>query len=102
MASHDTYDMGYRLKDLREKQKLSQAQAAARLSLSRSAIGNYESNMSFPSTDVLTKLALLYHTSTDYILGLENRTTIVLDGLTPDQEQAILDVVNILKRQFKS
>lgn len=58
----DAYDLGLRLKGLREKYKLSQTQVATRLNLSRSAIANYESNTSFPSTDVVTKFALLYHT----------------------------------------
>lgn len=89
----DAYDLGLRLKGLREKYKLSQTQVATRLNLSRSAIANYESNTSFPSTDVVTKFALLYHTSTDYILGLENRTTITLDGLTPSQEDDLLKVI---------
>ena len=91
----DAYDLGLRLKGLREKYKLSQTQVATRLNLSRSAIANYESNTSFPST-------LLYHTSTDYILGLENRTTITLDGLTPSQEDDLLKVIDIFLKQFKA
>ena len=96
------YDLGIRLKGLREKHRLSQTQVATRLNLSRSAIANYESNTSFPSTDVVTKLALLYHTSTDYILGLENRTTVTLDGLTPSQEDDLLEVINIFLKQSKA
>ena len=98
----DAYDLGLRLKGLREKHKLSQTQVATRLNLSRSAIANYESNTSYPSTDVVTKLALLYHTSTDYILGLENRTTITLDGLTSSQEKDLLEIINIFLKQFES
>ena len=98
----DAYDLGLRLKGLREKYKLSQTQVATRLNLSRSAIANYESNTSFPSTDVVTKFALLYRTSTDYILGLENRTTITLDGLTPSQEDDLLKVIDIFLKQFKA
>lgn len=101
IMEHEAYDLGIRLKGLREKLKLSQTQVAKRLNLSRSAIANYESNMSYPSTDVVTKLAILYHTTTDYILGIDNRKVIVLDGLTPDEEKAIEDVVKILMTQFK-
>lgn len=36
----DAYDLGLRLKGLREKYKLSQTQVATRLNLSRSAIAN--------------------------------------------------------------
>ena len=85
---HEAYDLGIRLKGLREKHKLSQTQVATRLNLSRSAIANYESNTSFPSTDD--------------ILGLENRTTVTLDGLTPSQENDLLEVINIFLKQFKA
>ena len=39
---------------------------------------------------------------TDYILGLENRTTITLDGLTPSQEDDLLKVIDIFLKQFKA
>lgn len=95
------YDFGLRLKELREKRNLSQTQVAAFLGVTRSAIGNYEGNLSYPSADILSKLAILYHTTTDYILGLENRKVIVLDGLEPEQEKTIEDIVNTLFVQFK-
>lgn len=95
------YDFGCRLRELREKRKLSQTKAAAHLGISRSAISNYESNIGYPSVDVLSKLAILYHTTTDYILGIDNRKVIVLDGLTPDEEKTIEDIVDILMLKFK-
>lgn len=95
------YDFGLRLKELREKRNLSQTQVAAYLSVTRSAVSNYEGNLSYPSADILSRLAILYHTTTDYILGLENRKVIVLDGLEPDQERVIEDIVNTLLIQFK-
>ncbi|MCC8025429.1 MAG: helix-turn-helix domain-containing protein [Clostridium sp.] len=94
------YDFGYRLKELRESRNLSQAQVASHLNVTRSAISNYEGNISNPSTELLSRLAILYHTTTDYLLGLDNRRVIVLDGLEPDQEKAIEDIVEILKMQF--
>lgn len=98
----EIYDFGYRLRELREKRNLSQSQVAAHLDITRSAVSNYEGNLSYPSAEVLSKLAILYHTTTDYILGLENRKIIVIDGLAPEQEKAIEDIVEILKKQFKS
>lgn len=98
----EIYDFGYRLRELREKRNLSQSQVASHLDITRSAVSNYEGNLSYPSVEVLSKLAILYHTTTDYILGLDNRKIIVIDGLAPDQEKAIEDIVEILKKQFKS
>ena len=46
------------------------------------------------------KLALLYNTSLDYIMGMDNRTNFYLDDLSESQQQTILDVVERLKREF--
>lgn len=96
------YDLGLRLKELREQKNLSQTQVAKRLSLTRSSISGYENNLAVPSIDVLSKMALLYGVTTDYILGLDNRRVIVLDGLTPREATVIQDMVNMLIIEFKS
>ncbi len=96
------YDLGLRLKELREQKNLSQTQVAKRLSLTRSSISGYENNLAVPSIDVLSKMALLYGVTTDYILGLDNRSVIVLDGLTPREAAVIQDMVHMLIIEFKS
>lgn len=96
------YDLGLRLKELRERKKLSQAQVAKRLSLTRSSISGYENNIAVPSIDVLTKMALMYGSTADYILGIDSRQVIVLDGLTDHQATLIQDMINMLVMEFKS
>ena len=95
------YDFGLRLKQLREKHNLSQSQVAKRLGISRAAISSYENNISLPSVNVLAELALLYRVSTDYLLGLDNRTAIVLEDLTPRQSAVIQEVMDTLVTEFK-
>ena len=75
----EIYDRGLRLKNLREKCRLSQKKAAERLEVTRSTISAYERNTKTPSVDMLVRLAILYHSSVDYILGLEDRTSIYVD-----------------------
>ena len=94
------YDFGIRLKELREAKRLSQADVAERLNVTRSAISGYECNTITPSLEQLVKLALLYNTSLDYIMGMDNRTNFYLDDLSESQQQTILDVVERLKREF--
>ncbi|ASS66525.2 helix-turn-helix transcriptional regulator [Paenibacillus sp. RUD330] len=65
-----TNSMGSRVKNLRKKHGLSQEQLAARIGMTRSALGNYEVDRIVPSSDVLGKIALALQTSTDYLLGL--------------------------------
>lgn len=95
------YDFGLRLKQLREKHNSSQSQVAKRLGITRAAISSCENNISLPSVNVLAELALLYRVSTDYLLGLDNRTAIVLEDLTPRQSAVIQEVMDTLVTEFK-
>lgn len=96
------YDFGVRIKELREQRHLSQTRAAERLNVTRSTISAYERNTKTPRVEVLANMAILYHTSVDYMLGLENRTSLYLDDLTPRQRQTVLDIVKLLKDEFHS
>jgi len=96
----EVYDFGLRLKELREAKKLSQTEVATRLNVVPSTISGYESNTITPSLEQFTRLAILYHTSLDYMMGLDNRVCFYLDGLSKDQQQTILDIVNRLKEAF--
>ena len=92
------YDFGIRLRELRIKKKLSQAQVAKRLNVTNSTICSYEANTRFPSTDMITQLALFYNVSADYLLGIENRSMVCVDGLTERQ----VDIVTSLISEFRS
>ncbi len=96
----EVYDRGMRLKALREKQHLSQKMVADRLGLTRATISAYERNTKTPSVEMLIKLALLYHSSVDYILGLEDRTSIFIDDLEQEEQEAIVKMIDILRTEF--
>ncbi len=82
-------ELGNRLKTLRQKHNLTQSQVAERLGLSKAVVSSYEVASRYPSYDVLIKLATLYGVTTDYLLGLDNRTLIDVSTLTPIQIAAI-------------
>lgn len=94
--------MGLRLKELRESKGLSQSQVAKRLSLSRASISGYENNLAVPSIEVVCKFALLFGVSSDYLLGLDNRKAIIIDGLTKRQMDVITDIINTLLVEFRN
>ena len=98
----EVFDFGLRLRELREAKHLSQSDVASRLNVSRSTVSGYESNTTTPSLEQFTRLAVLYNTSLDYMMGLDNRTCFYLDGLSKSQQQTILDVVNRLKQSYLS
>ncbi|MBQ8333372.1 MAG: helix-turn-helix transcriptional regulator [Clostridia bacterium] len=59
-----------RLRDLREDHDLTQMQVAEYLGMKQSQYSRYERGVRDIPSDVLIRLALLYRTSTDYILEL--------------------------------
>lgn len=61
-----------RLKDLREDHDMSQQDVAVYLEMKQPQYSRYERGYRDIPTDILIKLAKLYNTSTDYILGLTN------------------------------
>lgn len=64
-----------RLRDLREDADLNQIQLARLLEMSQTGYSKYETGENDIPTQVLIKLARLYKTSVDYILGLTNNRT---------------------------
>ncbi len=62
-----------RLKDLREDNELTQQQVAQYLSMKQPQYSRYERGLRDTPTDVLIRLAKLYKTTTDYILGLTDK-----------------------------
>ena len=61
-----------RLKQLRQKHKLTQSELADILGLKPTAISNYESKRNEPSFDKLIALSRYFDVSCDYLLGVSD------------------------------
>ena len=59
-----------RIRDLREDSDLTQQQVSEHLGMKQSQYSRYERGHRDIPTDILIKLAFLYGTSTDYLLGV--------------------------------
>lgn len=59
-----------RIRDLRDDRDLTQTQIGNYLNCSQKVYSNYERGAADISADMLIKLALFYHTSVDYLLGI--------------------------------
>ncbi len=91
---------GQRLKELRLQAGLTQKQLADRIWVSKAAIGNYELSDRKPSPEIIIKLAKVFHVSTDYMLGVdEKEQTIDVTGLTSEQIAAVQTLVDMLKEK---
>lgn len=66
--------MARQYKNARKSQKLIVKDAAAKLDVSPSTLGAWESERKAPSIESLEAMADLYQVSTDYLLGREETT----------------------------
>lgn len=92
------FDFGKRLKELRQKSKLTQQQVAKKLQTTKSSISSYENNINTPPLNVVKQLSYLYGVTTDYLLGVEPKRHLLIDGITPAQEQALLFLAEEFRR----
>lgn len=90
--------MGEKLYSLRIEKKLTQKQLAARIGLAISAVSFYESGSRYPSFETLIKLARIFHVSTDYLLGLTERRSIDVTGLTDEEIELVSQLVDKLRK----
>lgn len=61
-----------RIRDLRQDNDMNQTQVAKYLNMSQTGYSKYETGENDLPTVVLIKLAKLYNTSVDYLLGITN------------------------------
>ncbi len=99
MYMGEFYDFGLRLKELRQTKRMTQKQVAERLKLGVSTVSGYENNTKTPSLETLIDLARLYNVSTDYLLGVDNRPMLYLDGFTPKQARLIRELLDSFRER---
>ena len=96
------FSLADRIKSLREKAGMTQADVARMLGLSRSGVNAWEMGLSVPSTQYVVELAKKFDVSTDYILGLENTSTISVKGLTQKQVAVLLETIECFREANKN
>ena len=86
-----------KIKFLREQKKLTQADLAKKLGITRSSINAWELGISVPSTQYIVELSLLFGVSTDYLLGVTTNSAINTDGLSEKDIEIIYTLIEHLK-----
>lgn len=95
--SKELFSLADRIKALREKNGLTQAEIARALGISRSGVNAWEMGLSVPSTQYIVELAKKYNVSSDYLLGIENTSTISVKGLTEKQVSILLEIIDCFR-----
>ena len=91
-------DFGERLRALRQAKGLTQRQLALQLSLSKSVVSSYENGFRYPSFEVLVKIASIFCTTTDYLLGVSHSELLDVSGLSEDDKQMVLLLINRFRK----
>ena len=90
-----------KIKRLREASHLTQTELAKKLNITRSSVNAWEMGISVPSTTYLIELALLFHVSTDLLLGLEQNNTIDISTLSEREAILVYELVDYFTSQKK-
>lgn len=92
-------EFGNTLKALRIENKMTQAELAQKLDVTKSVISAYETGIRMPSYDILIHISRLFDVSTDYLLGQERSQEFDLSGLTEAEISALKELVRAMKKK---
>ena len=88
-----------KIKILREKQGLTQAELARTLGVTRSGVNAWEMGITIPSTQYIVELSLLFKVSTDYLLDMPTAATISVDGLSDREIASLVEIIRCYKER---
>lgn len=88
-----------RIKCLREKNNFTQSSLAKKLNITRSSVNAWEMGISVPSTALIVDLAKIFHVSTDYLLGLDEKATIDISSLNDKEIMILYELIQYFKSQ---
>ncbi len=88
-----------KIKILREKRGITQAELAKQLGLTRAGVNAWEMGISVPSTQYVVELAMFFKVSTDYLLDLKETATVSVDGLDDREISSVVEIINCLRKK---
>ena len=91
-----------RIKMLREQYNYSQADLAKKLGIARTSVLAWENQTSVPAMKHIISMAKLFRTSTDYLLEVDNKRTLSLEGLSEEEIAIICNLLNYFDKSEKS
>ncbi len=90
------------IKKLRLARGISQVELAVKLHVSKQCVSNWENDNIQPSVEMLIKLARFFEVSTDYLLGMDMRESLYIDGLTEREIAHLKLIIDDLKNKSRN
>ena len=91
-------EFGEILRATRKEKGLSQARLGTLVGLSKAVISKYETSVNYPPYNVLIRFARVFKVSTDYLLGVEKRKTLDIEGLSNKQIDSLITIAGEYRR----
>ena len=88
-----------RIKQVRELNRMTQADLAEKLGVTQSSVNDWETGVSTPSVQELMALAILFKVSADYILGLEDNVRVRIDHLKENEKEIVFAFTDYIPGQ---
>lgn len=90
--------LGRKIKELRNKYRLTQTELATQIGVTKSTVAAYENDSRLPSYEVLIKMADVFKVSVDSLLL--NRSEVILDanGLKTEQLQMVENIITHFRK----
>lgn len=86
--------IGNRIKEVREKNGLTQSELAKKLGLTRSGVNAWEMGISIPSAQYLIGLSKLFKIPVDYLLELNERECVDISSLTHTEKSIVYSLMS--------
>lgn len=83
-----------RIKELRTSRCMNQVEFAKKLNVTKQSVSNWENNNIQPSIDMIIKIANEFSVSADYLLGLDDKRTLDITGLSDSQLFHLQCIIN--------
>lgn len=90
--------LGKRIKELRNRHKLTQTELAEKVGVTKSTVAAYENDSRQPSYEVLIKMAEVFKVSIDSLLLNRSENTIDVSGLNQDQIIMLKQMISSFKQ----
>lgn len=87
-----------RIKELRMSLGINQVQFARKLNVTKQCVSNWENANLQPSIDMLVRIATKFSVSTDYLLGLNDKPTLDVEGLSNEQILHIRNIIDDIRK----
>ena len=85
-----------RLRELRERESISQNALANTLGITRDSVNAWEMGLSAPNAQSLVMLAKYFKVSIDYLLGLDNSEYIDISALNSTEKELVCSMIRYL------